>query len=351
MADLRFGTSAVLLALNLSSFAAAQSSREPPPLDDAALIKRITVAVDRGLTHLSKVQYSDGAWPSGYGGAGRNNGINGVATLAFLGRGHHPDRGQYKETLAKARRFLLASQRADGMLVSPNQSHGPMYEHALATLALVETYGMTSDPKLEPGVRKAVDLILRSQSREGGWRYQPQPNDSDISVTVMAVVALRAAQNSGLPVPQSTLDNAIGYVNRCSTPDGGFGYQPGSQRGIARTAAGILSVQLAGKPDAPSIGPALKYLNNEPVTWGGEYFFYTHYYAIQAQFQAGGDSWNRWHPRVRELLLKHQLADGSWPVPPGGNEHQTSNRDNVYPTAMACLILEVYLHLLPAYQR
>jgi Prenyltransferase and squalene oxidase repeat len=335
--------------LAASDYASAQNRPSAdPPLDDAAVLQRVTAAIDRALIHLARRQYPDGSWPSGYG---RNVGVNGVALLAFMGRGHHPERGQYKEALTRGRQYLLATQKPEGMYDSPNHSHGPMYEHALAALAMVELYGMTSDPKMEPSIRKAITLIVRSQAEEGGWRYQPLPRDADISVTVMQVVALRAAQNAGVAVPQRTLDKALEYVKRCSTERGGFGYMPGHHEGLARTAAGILSLQLAGQPDAIEVKKGLDYLNSQPITWGGEYFFYTHYYAIQAQYQAGGNSWNRWHPKIRELLLKQQNADGSWPVPPGGNEQQANTRDNVYPTAMACLVLEIYLHLLPAYQR
>ena len=51
------------------------------------------------------------------------------------------------------------------------------------------------------------------------------------------------------------------------------------------------------------------------------YFFYFHYYAIQAHYQFGGKHWNDWHPRVRELLLDKQNADGSWDVPGGTAEN------------------------------
>jgi hypothetical protein len=84
------------------------------------------------------------------------------------------------------------------------------------------------------------------------------------------------------------------------------------------------------------------------------FFFYFHYYAIQAEYQAGGDFWNSWHPRVREMLLANQKADGSWEAPPGSNHEakpDTVGPNNVYATAMSCLVLEIYLHFLPAYQR
>ena len=121
------------------------------------------------------------------------------------------------------------------------------------------------------------------------------------------------------------------------------------------SAAGVISLQLLGKYDDPSIPKTLEYLNKIPVQWnasGPSYFYYFHYYAIQAQYQAGGKSWNEWHPRVRELLLEKQNSDGSWDVPPGTAENAgVVGPNKVYWTAMASLILEIYMHFLPAYQR
>src|SRR3712207_8435618 len=57
-------------------------------------------------------------------------------------------------------------------------------------------------------------------------------------------------------------------------------------------------------------------------------------YTTLFRSQAGGKEWNEWHPKVRELLLKHQNPDGSWDVPPGSPE---PGENKVYPTAMATL--------------
>ncbi len=82
------------------------------------------------------------------------------------------------------------------------------------------------------------------------------------------------------------------------------------------------------------------------------YFYYFHYYAIQANDQAGGKYWNEWHPRVRKLFLEKQNPDGSWDVPPGTSEAaKVVGTNKTYWTAMSSLILEVYMHFLPAYQR
>jgi hypothetical protein len=115
-------------------------------------------------------------------------------------------------------------------------------------------------------------------------------------------------------------------------------------------------LQLLGKYDDPTIPKALKYMESIPIQWGGggvEYFYYFHYYAIQAHYQAGGKEWNRWHPRIRDLLLEKQNADGSWDAPPGTSEanEATVGPNKVYWSAMASLVLEIYMHFLPAYQR
>jgi hypothetical protein len=81
-------------------------------------------------------------------------------------------------------------------------------------------------------------------------------------------------------------------------------------------------------------------------------FYYFPYSAIQAQYQTGGESWNAWHPKIRELLFSRQNGDGSWDVPEGTAEQSgTVGPNKVYWTAMASLILEIYMHDLPAYQR
>ncbi len=321
----------------------ARSGQGADPLTETKVVEQVTGSVDRALEYLASKQKPDGSWHN-------NNAVNAVAILAFLGRGHVPGRGPYQDVLEQGKKFLLSSAQASGYI-----AFGSMYEHGLATLALAELYGMTPDPELETKLRKAVELIVKTQSPQGGWRYAPAPNDADLSVTVMQIVALRAANNAEIPVPQETIEKAIGYVHKCANASGGFSYQPGGGAGPQTSAAGILSLQLSGRYDDPSIPKALDYISKLPVQWSSgpiAYFYYFHYYAIQAQFQAGGKYWNDWHPRVRELLLSKQNGDGSWDVPPGTSEGENVVGPNkVYWTAMSSLVLEIYMHYLPAYQR
>ena len=316
--------------------------------EDRALV-RVEAAVDRALEYLAGRQDASGSWPQGVSGK-PNTGVDALCLLAFMGRGHVPGRGPYEETVGRAVDGLRRSADKNGLLVHPGgHSHGPMYEHALATLALIEASGWMTDGTLRETCRDAVEVIVNAQNREGGWRYQPQPRDADLSVTVMQVVALRAAQNARLAVPEETLEQAIRYVKRCARPDGGFSYQPGQGAKDAQSAAGALCLQLLGTFDDPDVARALEALQKRAYKPEmDQYFHYMNYYAMQAHFQAGEQAWSTWHPRVRDLLLESQAADGSWP---GWQEERLNGPAKCYSTAMGSITLEVYMHYLPAYQR
>ncbi len=224
----------LVLAIGLG--AVAQDVADPASASRAMtaieVIERVTLAIDRGLEYLARRQLPDGRWAG-------NNGVDGPALLAFLGRGHVPGRGPYHEIVERAKLHILSTQREDGYLASA-MGTGRMYGHALATLAMSEVYGMDPEPRVESCVRKAVDLIVAAQSPNGGWRYNPAPGDHDLSVTVMQIVALRAANNAEIPVPEETIKKAIGYVHACNHPEnGGFSYQPGGGASAQMTAAGV----------------------------------------------------------------------------------------------------------------
>ena len=60
------------------------------------------------------------------------------------------------------------------------------------------------------------------------------------------------------------------------------------------------------------------------------YFFYGHYYAVQAMWHAGGEYWSKWYPAIA-MLLSRQGEDGSW------NDAICTD----YGTSMACIVLQM----------
>lgn len=305
-------------------------------------------AIDRGLAFLAARQHPDGSFGSG-SVYRRNVAVTALAGMAFLSAGHTPGQGAYSQQVEQALDFILACTDSSGYIIHRDSaSHGPMYGHGFATLFLAEIYGMSPRDDVRTKLKAAVQLIVNSQNREGGWRYEPDGKDADISVTACQIMALRAARNCGIAVPKATIDQAVAYVlNLQNKADGGFNYQKGPPRSaFPRSAAAVVGLYSAGIYEGPELQQALNYLvQHQPqgdVLRYEPHYFYGHYYAVQALWHAGGARWESWYQAIRDELLARQLPDGSWP---------DSLVNNEYGTAMACLILQMPNNYLPIFQR
>ncbi len=307
-------------------------------------------SIDKGLAYLAKVQREDGSFGTGIYAS--NVGVTALSGMAFLAAGHTPDKGRYGRVVSKTLHFLLSRCRASGLIIEPkSRSHGPMYGHGFATLFLAEVYGMVPDKEkskdLRTKLKKAVELIVSSQNEEGGWRYSPVPKEADMSVTVCQIMALRAARNSGIHVPKTTIDRCIQYVRKCQNPDGGFSYQLNQRREseFPRSAAGIVALYSAGLYEAEEIDSGIQFMETFQNKNINRHYYYGHYYAVQAMWMRGGQPWKKWYPSIRDELVKAQnQAEGYW-------DHPDLNICNEYRTAMACLILQLPNQYLPIFNR
>lgn len=307
----------------------------------AEITPELNDAVDRGLSFLAAEQQDDGSF--GAERYGRHAGITALACLAFMSHGDLPGRGTYGPQVEKGLQFILDSAHENGLLAA-DTSHGPMYGHGFATLFLAEIYGQTQDSRVREALIKAIRLIVGSQNNEGGWRYQPVPNEADISVTVCQVKALRAARNAGIKVPKETIDKAIEYVRRCQNPDGGFRYMLNSgNSAFPRSAAGVMTLYAAGVYEDQAIDRGLEYLLDHLPGEGRNtpHYYYGQYYGVQAMFFAGGEYWQRWFPAIRDVLLERQASDGHWEGQAG----------KAYGTAMALIVLQMPNRYLPIFQK
>jgi hypothetical protein len=310
-------------------------------------------AVERGLDFLSKAQASQGSFGSGQ--FGENIAVASLAGLAFMSAGHMPEEGKHAAVVARTLDFVLKNTGPSGFVcVQRSTSHGPMYDHGFGTLFLAEAYGMTRRDEIRDKLKKAVQLIVDTQNHEGGWRYHPRREPmADTSVTICQIMALRAARNAGIHVPRSTVERCTDYVRKCQNADGGFRYQ--MHQGVSqfpRSAAGVVTFHSAGVYEGPELDRGYEYLMQSlPDGAGGDFggfgrggreyhFYYGHYYAVQAMVQAGGDYWSKWYPSVREAVLGRQQPSGRWEDQFGAE----------YGTAMACIILQMPVSVLPIFQ-
>jgi hypothetical protein len=328
---------------------AAEDAIDAEAIDPTEWIDEATdTAIKKGLDYLASRQQEDGSFAGG--GYSRNVAVCALTGMAFMASGSTPMRGPYGLATRRCVDYIL-SKAADSGLVNDegSSSHGPMYEHGFATLFLAEAYGMTMRRDIREKLAKAVRLIVETQNDQGGWRYQPVKSEADISVTVCQMMALRAAKNAGIFVPNEVRNRCIEYVKKSQNDDGGFMYMVhGGGSAFPRSAAGVVALYSAGY-SGPEVEKGLAYLMKHlpKGDTGVGHYFYGHYYAVQAMWHAGGDWWKKWYPAVRDELVAvgsphRQREDGSW---------TDASISAEYGTAMACIILQMPNNYLPIFQR
>ncbi len=284
---------------------------------------------DAGLRYLVRTQDGSGMWKGGQEGPG----VTGMATMVLLASGEDPNYGPYREPIRNALRNIISQQNAATGFVGASNNPN-LYHHGFAMLALAEAYGAVDDrtlwaasdaasrgrligPSLELAVRMAVTSGKKNPF--GGWRYSPDAQDADTSVSGAVLMGLLAARNAGIEVPIETIDKAIGYYQSMTGPNGQIGYSGQAGGGSdAVTSIGVLVYSIAGRKDLPQFKQAIAYLRNaagNPQGRDQNYPSYTRYYRSQALFQADVDTWVRWNDGLIKEIKASQAKDGSivWP--------------------------------------
>lgn len=341
---------ACLISCLLGNAAVVRAAEEVMP-------KHITPAtlkaVRDGLDYLARTQSPDGSWQD-EGGQSYPVAMAGLAGTAMLANGSSPTRGRYARQVEKCVEFLLSCSTPSGLITGPSQDNGrPMHGHGFALMFLACAYGTETKPALRDRtklvIEKGVKLTAEGQSRDGGWTYIPGSGDEG-SVTVTQVQALRASHNAGLAVPRGTIAEAVQYIERCSTAEGGICYSL-SSGGAARlpiSAAAVATLYNAGQYDAPVANRCLEYVwknfkSSGSFAKAAGHDYYCQLYAAQAFYLAGDQYWDAYFPAVRDQLISMQdKTDGSW----------TGDRiGKTYGTAIALIILQLPYKYLPVYQR
>ena len=340
-------------------------------------------AVSRGLRWLAEHQDSNGGWsaarfqrhcrehvPCGHGGLAEFDvGVTSLALLAFLGAGHSPagpawlahadGSSPYASVVERGLEFLVARQGSSGAFGIPGDHYG--YNHALATLTMVEAYGLCQRDRYKGAATNALGWISRCQQPGGGWDYTcDNTGRNDLSISGWLVLAIHAAQQNSLTIAPGTVAAARQYIDRAFTPTGegvyaNVGLERG-RRGVNMVASAVLShLYLGAATRERRVRRAVARILEQPPNWEScsrwDRTFQSYYYwytASLAMFHLGGDEWEAWNYYLKRTLLPLQARQGhelgsfppeaSWVGVSGGR---------VYSTAMAVLTLETYYRYRP----
>ena len=304
---------------------------------------------DRGLQYLIKTQNDEGGWSGGEDGPG----VTGMGLMAFLASGEDPNFGLYSKQVRKAVRRIIRSQNASTGFLGNS-----MYHHGFGMLALAEAYGSVDDRNLWTAADKgksrsigaALELAVRaavtSQKKNsyGAWRYSPDSNDADTSVSGAVLVGLLAARNAGIEVPDEAIDRAISFYQSMTSDSGQVAYTGGLggfDESIARISIGSLVYAIARRKDLPQYKATLEYLKQRPEAPPNGYREYSSYYEAQALFQGDLPTWEKWNKLLVRQLKQQQQADGSFS---GDFGPQVA-------TSLSLLALALNYRFLPIYER
>jgi len=336
--------------------------------------EEVQKALEKALDFLASKQTEEGDFTGRYK---KHTGTTGLSLMAFIGADCVPK--DYTNNITKAIEFIKSQYQPSSGYEQGSQTQAlkggligranPIYEHGIATLALAETLVETNDLSLEPIIEDAIQMILKAQNTEnkpeflkgpitpdskhyGGWRYNPESVDSDLSVSGWPILALKAVLNAGFTVPEWSLQKALEFLGACyDERDASFGYMAeGSGNSCVRAGIGALCLQLIGDKNDPRIPPALRFMQNNPPVWnkedpGNGYPFYYWYYGTRAMVNEGGENWQIWKDWMCRLLVDNQNDDGSW-----SGDYSEKNMP-IYTTALGALMLELCCGHLPIYMR
>ncbi len=309
-------------------------SQDIPGRPDDSVPAQAELIFEKGMQYLARSQNDKGCWNDSVGG---EPAVVGLCVASFLAHGEDPANGPYAKTIRNGIDYVISQQKENGYIGSS------MYNHAFATKALAEAYGMVDNPKIAPALKKAVELILSSQKRNrfNAWRYTPDSRDADTTVTGCQLVALFAARNAGIAVPDDSIRKALAYLSNNRSSDGSYGYTSSTGGKPTLTAIGVLCFALAKDRDSKGFRTSVDYLKKSLDYRDRFYPYYFEYYMSQALFHSDEATWKEWNARNIRYLATIQSSDGSFPGPQGPS----------FNTAGALLSLALNYRYLPIFEK
>jgi len=312
---------------------------------------KVNVAIDEALwwMHQKMVRWDSGTLP--YGAlADQVLGATGAAVQAWENQGHKPggsvDTNPYVEDVRRGLNLIMSRSypypiytedgRDPDTLVNGYGIHSifqsQLYETGIVLMALASAgdTGLINDVggfglcgrTYGDIAQDMADFLAFAQNEpdtgvwRGGWRYAPNYDQSDMSVTQWPVIGLEAAEsNFGTTVPPYVKEELEIYLAADHDVDGGFGYTaPGGN--VARTGAGLACLAWVGTSAADATATsAIGFIDNN-WNWDNMSNLYAMYAVMKGMRGFEPDltmiGSHDWYAEYADFLIANQYADGSW---------------------------------------
>lgn len=343
------------------------------------------------LNYMATLQIPDGSWSvqvypktyhqwrTGEWQAGKV-GVTALATLAYLGEGitWMPDAAGSKHThgprVQKAITWLISKQDSDGHFGEQGEDKlNFIYNHALATMAMIEAGGLTGEEALRRTAQRGLDVLLKSQNEQGGWDYYGKAGTTvgNAYVSLWPVLALVEGAEAGLNVPDAALQKAHNYYRGITQPDGRVQFGPGAaddgQFRVGLCANALLVRGLLGEDArSGSLTPLISKLRAAVLPtkkeWGLGWLCdrpnndddkrafidpYLLFSATHGMYTVGGADWEMWNMYIKNTLAEMQDTDSGWRM----NDPFSKYGGTIYSTSLCVMTLQVYYRFPSAAQK
>jgi hypothetical protein len=258
---------------------------------------------------------------------------------------------EYQDAIRAAEQWMLENmrsvKRATGDAIYNVWGHAYGI-HALVRLRQRAGQSPQTITEIDDLIRHQIEMLVRYESVDGGWGYYDfraqarKPTGSSISfVNGTVLVALKAAEQVGIEIPEKIVQRAVAAIHRQQKPDFSYLYgeylrdrpmmginRPGGSLG--RSQVCNLALRLWG--DKKITDNVLKvwlyrlYLRNGWLSIGrkrpipheawmgvaGYFYYYGHYYAGLCIDQLKPEERSVYRQMLAETMLKHQEPNGCW---------------------------------------
>ncbi|MEM7396119.1 MAG: hypothetical protein AAF492_27610, partial [Verrucomicrobiota bacterium] len=289
-------------------------------------------AIRNGTEWLAAAQSDAGSWKAEeWGGQKKYTvGITGLALVSLLHAHDDPVEGPFAPHIARAIDFLRSRQLPGGNYGDIYRTG--LYNHAIATLALLEAYRMQPDDELKKSLDRAIHFTLNRKNGTAGWDYvAPRSPSNDSGGSFWPLMVLEQARHLGWRQVADARDR--GYLELKQIIDAS------EPAGMLQTIT-AMSVWCFSDTGEDTSGFEDRFFANcETIIRGDDRSldFYRSYFLAQGLASIQQPDSRSLITRLQTDILKRQDAAGSW----GVKDHWSSVGGKIYTTTMATMTLMV----------
>lgn len=233
------------------------------PVSDTVIAAETATPRARACTWLANAQHEDGSMAvADHGGKEQTGiGVTGLALMAFCDEGD-----AFKGEASRAAAYLASQQDESGRFGA--KSPMAMYNHGIATVALLaarERFGLRDH---DTTIEKAVAFLKQSQTDDGGWGYAGVADEKDnTSVSAWQVLALHEAAKQKFDTAKPALTKALAYLGQSVDESGAVRYSGDTARPTHRALTAVGAACLLLDPQTKELGDkALRAALKAPAT-------------------------------------------------------------------------------------